>query len=38
VVRNGEEGHRVVDLQLAPIRNEAGNISGVVLSFHEGLL
>jgi CheY-like chemotaxis protein len=34
----GEEDHRVVDLQLAPMRNEAGNISGVVLSFHEGLL
>jgi CheY-like chemotaxis protein len=38
VVRNGEEDHRVVDLQLAPVRNEAGNISGVVLSFHESLL
>jgi CheY-like chemotaxis protein len=38
VVRNGEEDHRVLDLQLAPMRNEAGNISGVVLSFHESLL
>jgi two-component system cell cycle sensor histidine kinase/response regulator CckA len=38
LLKYGEEDHRVVDLQLAPIRNEAGNISGVVLSFHEGLL
>jgi len=38
VLRNGEEDHRVVDLQLAPARNEAGAISGVVLSFHESLL
>jgi len=38
VIRNGEEDHQVVDLQLSPIRNEAGNISGVVLSFHESLL
>jgi CheY-like chemotaxis protein len=37
-IRNGEEDHRVVDLQLAPTRNEAGNITGVVLSFHESLL
>jgi CheY-like chemotaxis protein len=34
----GEEDHRIVDLRLDPMRNEAGNISGVVLSFHEGLL
>ncbi len=38
VLRGGDEDHRVVDLQLAPIRNEAGNIAGVVLSFHESLL
>jgi CheY-like chemotaxis protein len=38
VVRSGEEDHRVVDLQLAPMRNEAGNIAGIVLSFHDSLL
>ena len=38
VVRNGEEDQRVIDLQLSPSRNEAGNITGVVLSFHESLL
>jgi CheY-like chemotaxis protein len=38
VVRNGEEDHRVVDLQLSPVRNDSGTISGVVLSFHESLL
>jgi len=38
VIRNGEEDHRVVDLQLSPVRNEAGAISGIVLAFHESLI
>jgi hypothetical protein len=33
-----DEEERPVDLQLAPIRNEAGSISGIVLSFHQSLL
>jgi len=37
-LRTSQEDHRVVDLQLAPIHNEAGNTSGIVLSFHESLL
>jgi CheY-like chemotaxis protein len=38
LISNGDEDHQVVDLQLSPIRNAAGRISGVVLSFHESLI
>jgi len=38
VLRGRDDEDRPVDLQLAPIRNEAGNISGIVLSFHQSLL
>ena len=38
IVRGKDDEDRPVDLQLSPIRNEAGNISGIVLSFHQSFL
>ena len=38
VIRNGDEDHRVIDLQLSPVRNQAEAISGIVVAFHESLL
>ena len=37
-LRRRDEDHRAIDLQLAPFRSDAGNLSGVILSFHDSLL
>lgn len=37
-LRRRDEDHRPVDLQLNPVRDEAGIIDGLILSFHEILM
>lgn len=33
-----DDDHRAIDLQIAPVRDEAGIIDGLILSFHESVM